>query len=160
MEEHEFLNLNPWTHKNMYRIHVFHHGLRFSNLVLSWVLLWAIPGLCTLQVHLWVLVILFSCYSFNQPFCYVLSVPIFYPKLFCFLCIQLLVCIHVFSTYLLVGFSFIVFKWPVCSNCLTFTQYLLSLPSFTNTFWFIHSLSIFWVSLFSLIVFLIHPLKF
>ena len=41
----------------------------------------------------------------TQPFCYVLSIPIFYGKIILF---PLLVCPHAFSTYLLVEFSFVI----------------------------------------------------
>ena len=40
-----------------------------------------IPVVYPRQIHLWDLVIHFSCYLFNRPFYYVLSVPIFYSKI-------------------------------------------------------------------------------
>ena len=39
--------------------------------------------------------------------------PYFTPKLFCFLCIQLLVCFRAFSIYLMVEFSFVILEYPV-----------------------------------------------
>ncbi len=78
----------------------------------------------------------FSSYLSIRPFCYVLSLfPHFTPKLFCFLCIRLLVCTRSFPTNLLVEFSFVILECPdlfllldlvsVSFKSLFFRQYLL-----------------------------------
>ena len=62
------------------------------------------------------------------------SFPYFAPKLFCFLVIQLLVCVRAFSSYLLKEF-FRSFRML----CFILPRYLFSLLSFASTFWFISS---------------------
>ena len=67
--------------------------------------------------------------------------PYFTPKLFCFLCIRLLVCIWKFSNYFLVEFSFFILECPVFFflHHLTMSRYLPRLPLFPNTFCLISS---------------------
>ena len=54
-----------------------------------------------------------SCYLFIRSFNYVLSVPIFILKFFCFLSIWLLVCSGSFSTDMLVECFFVILNGPV-----------------------------------------------
>ena len=89
------------------RIHICHHGLGFSNSLLSWMLLRGFPGLSLDPCNY------FLFYSSNRPFGYIFFVPIFTQKLFCFLYIWSLVCPRAFSSYLLVTFSFVILECPV-----------------------------------------------
>ena len=115
---------HEWTWIFKTRIHISDHGMAFSNSVFFWV----ISGVCSPPDLLWVLVIILSC-----PFLF----PYFTPKLFCFLCIRLLVSSRVFPTYLSVELSFLFWKALFCLYCLAQSQYLLLLPSFANIFRFI-----------------------
>ena len=69
-----------------------------------------IPGVYPPQSLPRVFAILFPCYLSIRSFCYVFLFPYLTPKLFCFHCIQLLVCPRAVSTYLLVEFSFFILK--------------------------------------------------
>ena len=93
-----------------------HHGLEFSDVGIFSVLVWVIPGF----------------FHIIYPFSF--SVMFFpFPKLFCFLCIQLLVYPRAFLIYFLVELSFVILE----SHCLTLSRYLSSLVSFANVFCFI-----------------------
>ena len=84
------------------------------------------------RLSLWVLGILFLFYLHINPFCYLFPFQYFSPKLFCFICIQLLVCPHAFSSNL-VDISVVILKCPVlivllgpnsvCFKSLFFRQY-------------------------------------
>ena len=68
------------------------------------------------------------------------SFPYFSPKWFCFFVICLLVWLRAFSHYLLVEFSFVVFKCPVFYlYCLSWLDIFLFFLSFVSIFWFISS---------------------
>ena len=79
------------------------------------------------------------CNSFSmlsiKSFCYILSVPYFTPKSFCFVYIWLLVRPRAFSTYLWLEFPFVLLEFPVLFVLLDF----ITVSFFANTFWFISS---------------------
>ena len=95
----------------------------FSNYVFSWEFLCVNPCVSSRLSVLLFLLILCSCYiSFQLFFTY------FSLKLFCFFCIHLFICTCVLYTDLLVAFSFVNLKGPVC---------FLLLVSAPVTFWVI-----------------------
>ena len=125
------------------RVHVFYRELAFSNLVFSWVLLFVSPEVCSPRG---VLRILFSYYSSNHHFCYVLSVPEFYFKIvlvFLF-CIRLLICPCAITTNLFEEFFFIIFKSLFCLYCLTLSRNLVS-PISSDLFLLAEIFSFWWV---------------
>ena len=73
-----------WIFKT--NIHVYRHGLAFSNLVLFWVLLWMNQWVFSPSVFLQVLQTLFQWALSIRLFCYVLFVPIFCSKIVLFPC--------------------------------------------------------------------------
>ena len=108
----------------------------FSNLFVSWVRFLVSAGVSLLQVLRQVHVILFKVIS---PFSFsviLFEIPILAPETFCFLCIQLFICLSAFSINLFVEL-FRYFRWL----------------SFAFSTWFY--LSIFWLSLISPISFLV-----
>ena len=89
-----------WKEIFLIRIYIYHHGLVFFNLALSWVLLLVIPGPCLLRSLFQVLEKIFSYHLPIQPFCRVFfffPIPISYTRNFCFLCILLFIC-YIFSS--------------------------------------------------------------
>ena len=89
------------------RIHVFHHGLIFSNfLSLALSDFWCMFASGHSLSSIFHVIYLFSLSCIFFTFQY------FTPKLFCFFCIRLLNCLCVISTYLLVEFSFITLESP------------------------------------------------
>ena len=112
------------------------YGLIFFWFELLSVLLWSGSGISSSSCNFFHMI---NQFDFSVIFFLFLY---FTPKLFCFLCIRLLVFffLYVFSTYILVVFFFFLF-WHIlfCLDCLTLSSCLLSLPSFANIFWFIFS---------------------
>ena len=104
--------------------------LAFSNSVLFWVLLWAIPGEFPLNVLVKFLEFFFHLtYVIDLSFMFFLF-PYFTLKFFCFLWIQLLICPRIFSTDLLI--VFFCYFGIVCFVCIAlifralfFCRYLL-----------------------------------
>ena len=77
---------------------------------------------------------IFYPFDFNVRF---VPFPYFAPKLFCLLVIRLLVCLHAFSSYLLLLFwiaLFFFFFFFFCQYCFILSQYLFSLSSFASIF--------------------------
>ena len=92
----------------------------FSKSVLFWVMFQVIPGECSPWGLLWILVILFPCYLSIQSFLMFFPFIYFTPKLFCFRCIQLLVCPCVFSIKLFIS----MFICLLIFNCYFITTHL------------------------------------
>ena len=93
---------------------VCHHGQAFSNLEFFSALFWVNRGVFSPEDLLRALVTFFHVFylfGFSVMFS---SFPYFPPKLFCFLVIWLLVCLHALSSGLLVEFSFFVLEYLVC----------------------------------------------
>ena len=85
-------------------IHVCHPGIAFSNLILSWVLLWVKWNVFSTSVLLRVILCLFYVVyllSFSVMF---ISFQYIARTFFCFLFMWLLVRVHTFSVYFLVVF--------------------------------------------------------
>ena len=104
-----------WRWISRTRIHVFHHGLAFSNMiffVLFWVKRCVFPRLDLLRVVLILLSYYLSIRVFFVMFC---RLPYFSLKLPDFSCIRLLVCFPVISLHLLVEFLFVVLELPLLS---------------------------------------------
>ena len=108
-------------------------GLAFSNLVFSWVLLLASPGVCSFWGLLQVLQFFFSyCLSIHL-FCYDLFFSIFYSKIVLFL-LPLVVNLSLFTLPQSIGRiffhnfwipHFIYIAWSCPGTFLVFCQYLL-----------------------------------
>ena len=82
----------------------------------------------------------FTCCLFIQLFLLCsLGCLYFAPKLFCFHCIRLLVCLRAISPNLLVEFLLLFWNVMFCLYCFTHSRYLFNVPSFTSNFWLISS---------------------
>ena len=112
------------------------------------------PGVFQFGIFLGVALSVFRCMFAYGPSCsdfffhvfYPFSIsvmffpfPYFTPFFFCFSCIRFLICPDTFFTILFVEFLLLFWKAPLCLYCMTLSQYLLSLLSFANIFWFISS---------------------
>ena len=107
----------------------------FSNSVFSWMLLCASPAVCPYRNILRVLLILFHViYPFSISVMFY-TFPYSSPKLFCSICLHLLISLYALSTYLveLAEFSFVEMSCSVCIVCPspdTFGVFLLLPMSF------------------------------
>ena len=79
----------------------------------------------------------FSCYLPIRSFCYIISVPIFYSKLLCFLWLQWFICLCTFSINLFVEFSLVILMSPVLFLLLSPFSVSFNISFFVNIFWVI-----------------------
>ena len=124
---------NSWT-----RIHVFHHGLAFSNLIFFTVVLSKSTCIFAFRPSL----------SHSNSFVILLLHSFFLYSYGCHILVQnCLVSLapvdSMFSCHLypnlLVEFPFVVLDCPVLSVLFSLCRYLFNFPSFVSTFWFISS---------------------
>ena len=123
-----------WTWIFKTRSHACHNAWCFP--------FWYIFKSCSqwVQVYLrllYVLAVLFSCYSPIPPFCHVLYFCISSPELFWVLYIPLFIWLHVFSTDLWVKFSFVIFEGTVLLVQLDLGLVFFEFSIYRQYFWFI-----------------------
>ena len=108
----------------------------FSNLVFSWVLLLANPGVYSFGGVLCVLILFFRLFIHFVMFFFS---SYFTPKLFCFFYLRLLYCLCAHFTKFWLNFLSLSWNVQFYMNCFTSFHFLLNLFSFNNIFYFISS---------------------